>query len=153
MSNILKGILFGMIMVLGTAFLFMAIGQTAAGGVTSLFGEAWLYAAVLVPFVLTFAVLGRYFHIQKEVPNKKLWLISFSSAFFVTLYSGTIGAISGEAIVRGGIETINVEGTLVWGAIYAVVLLPITTPFARLIIGWFYKFITRSIHSNGALIK
>ncbi|MFS0861864.1 hypothetical protein [Fredinandcohnia sp. 179-A 10B2 NHS] len=153
MSNIFKGILFGMIIALGTAFLFMAIGQTAAGGVTSFFGEAWLYVAAVVPFVLTFAVLGRYFHIQKEVPNKKLWLISFGCAFFVTLYSGTIGAISGEAIVRDGMDTINVEGTLVWGGIYAVLLLPITTPFARLIIGLFYKYITRDRHTNGALIK
>jgi hypothetical protein len=62
----------------------------------------------------------------------------------VTLYSGTIGAIFGELIVRGGMETINVDGTLVWGTIYAFLLIPITTPFARLIIGIIHSLINNT---------
>ncbi|WP_232321194.1 hypothetical protein [Sporosarcina ureae] len=119
----------------------MLIGQAWAGGITSLWGEGWLYLSVVIPFVITFVVLGEYFQNRDGLSNKKLWLTSLISAFFVTLYSGTIGAIFGETIVRGGMETINIGGTLIWGTIYAFVLLPLTTPFARLIIGVFYKLI------------
>ncbi|WP_016838164.1 hypothetical protein [Ureibacillus thermosphaericus] len=139
----IKGLIFGAVFSFVTALLFMLIGQAWAGGITSFWGESWLYFSVIIPFAITFAVLGGYFHNRKELSNKKLWLISLISAFLVTLYSGTIGAIFGETIVRGGMETINIDGTLVWGTIYAFVLLPLTTPFARLLIGIFYKFIRR----------
>lgn len=141
------GVVFGILFSLFTTLLFMIIGQMLAGGVTSFWGESWLYFAVIVPFTITFAVLGGYFPNKEEITNKKIWFISLVSAFFVTLYSGTIGAIFGETIVRGGMETINVEGTLIWGTIYAFVLLPLTIPFAKLIIGVFYKLITRFTHS------
>lgn len=106
-------------------------------------GEKWLYFSVIVPFAIAFIILGNYFHNRKELSNKKLWEISFGCAFLVTLYSGTVGAIIGENTVRGGLETININGTLVWGLIYAVVLLPLTTPFAHLLIVGFTKLLDR----------
>ena len=115
-----------------------------AGGISLFRGESWLYFSVIIPFAITFAVLGGYFHNRNEISNKKLWLLSLLSAFLVTLYSGTIGAIFGETIVRGGMKTINVEGTLIWGTIYAFILLPLTTPFARFLIGIFHEIIRRS---------
>lgn len=60
------------------------------------------------------------------------WL--YISAFFVTLYSGTIGAILGECVVRGGLEAIVIDDTLKWGVIYAFILLPFTVPAAWLLI-------------------
>ena len=148
MTKKMIGVVFGILFSLFTTLLFIIIGQMAAGGVISFWGESWLYFAVIVPFTITFAVLGGYFPNKEEITNKKLWLISLVSAFFVTLYSGTIGAIFGETIVRGGMETINVEGTLIWGTIYAFALLPLSIPFAKLIIGVFYEFITRFTHST-----
>ncbi|PAE23440.1 hypothetical protein [Bacillus sp. 7894-2] len=139
----IKGLIFGAVFSFVTALLFMLIGQVWAGGVTSFWGESWLYFSVIIPFAITFAVLGGYFHNRRELSNKKLWLISLICAFLVTLYSGTIGAIFGETIDRGGMETLNIDGTLVWGTIYAFILLPLTTPFARLLIGIFYKYIRR----------
>lgn len=139
----LKGLIFGALFSFITALLFMLIGQTLAGGITLFWGESWLYFSIIIPFAITFAVLGGYFHNRNEVSNKKLWLISLLSAFLVTLYSGTIGAIFGETIVRGGMKTINVEGTLIWGTIYAFILLPLTTPFARFLIGILHKIIRR----------
>lgn len=145
MKNIswLKGLIFGVLFSFVTALLFMLIGQTLAGGITLFRGERWLYFSVIIPFAITFSVLGGYFHNKNEISNKKLWLLSLLSAFLVALYSGTIGAIFGETIVRGGMKTINVEGTLIWGTIYAFILLPITTPFARLLIGILHKIIRR----------
>lgn len=141
MRKIITGIVFGIIISFITAVFFMLMGQMSAGGITSFWGESWLYFSVIIPFAITFGVLGGYFRNKDNLSNKRLWLISLISAFFITLFSGTIGAIFGETIVRGGMETINVEGTLVWGTIYAFVLLPITIPFARLIIGVFYKLV------------
>lgn len=139
----MKGIIFGALLSFITALLFMLIGQTLAGGITLFRGESWLYFSVIIPFAITFAVLGGYFHNRNEISNKKLWQLSLLSAFLVTLYSGTIGAIFGETIVRGGMRTINIEGTLIWGTIYAFILLPLTTPFARFLIGIFHKIIRR----------
>lgn len=145
MKNIswLKGLIFGVLFSFVTALLFMLIGQTLAGGITLFRGERWLYFSVIIPFAITFSVLGGYFHNKNEISNKKLWLLSLLSAFLVALYSGTIGALFGETIVRGGMKTINVEGTLIWGTIYAFILLPITTPFARFLIGILHKIIRR----------
>ncbi len=139
----LKGLIFGTLFSFITALLFMLIGQTLAGGISLFRGESWLYYSVIIPFAITFAVLGGYFHNRNKISNKKLWLLSLLSAFLVTLYSGTIGAIFAETIIRGGMKTINVEGTLIWGTIYAFILLPITTPFTRFLIGIFYKIVRR----------
>lgn len=141
--KIISGAIFGVVISFFMAFIFLLFGQAWAGGITSFWGESWLYFSVIIPFAITFALLGWYFH-KNEVSNKKFWLLSLITAFLVTLFSGTISAIFGETIVRGGMETINVEGTLVWGTIYAFVLLPLTTPVARLFIGIFYKFVKRS---------
>lgn len=135
----IKGSVFGILCSIVAALLFSILAQTWAGGMTLFWGESWLYYSVIIPFTITFAILGFYFPTIKELSNKKLWLISLICAFLVTLYSGTIGAIFGETIARGGMETINIEDTLVWGTIYAFILLPLTTPFARLLVGIFYK--------------
>lgn len=143
MNRTIGSLIYGVAISLLTALFFMLIAQAWAGGVTSFRGESWLYFAVVIPFAITFIVLGNYFFKRNEVSKKRLWMISFISAFLVTLFSGTIGAIIGEMIVRGGLDTINVKGTLVWGTIYAFLLLPITTLFARFIIGMFYELIKR----------
>ena len=100
----------------------MLIAQGLTSSVKFLYGEGWLYFATFVPFVITFSVLGFYFTKRGNVSNKKLWLLSLLSALFITLYSGTIGALFGEFIVRGGsLRTyteggytgVNVEGVLV----------------------------------------
>lgn len=154
MRNILTGMVFGIVFSLLTAFIFIFIGQIVAGGVTSIWGESWLYFAVIVPFTITFTVLGGYFQSKRELSNKKFWLISLISAFFVTLYSGTIGAVTGEYVVRVLIRggeyhwQILIEDILLWGTIYAFVLLPLTTPFARLLIGGFYELIKGKVFSS-----
>ena len=121
----------------------MLFAQGFAGGITSLNGESWLYFATVIPFLLTFMILGAYFSKREKVSNKNLWLLSIISALFITLYSGTIGAIFGETIVRGGMETINIEDTLIWGTIYAFILLPFTTPLARLFIQLFIELLKK----------
>lgn len=154
--KIIKGIMSGIIFGFGLSFcislMFMLIAQVLAGGITSLFGEIWLYYATIIPFILTFAILGFYFTKRENVSNKKLWLLSLISALFITLYSGTIGAIFGEYVVRGGsLRTytaggytgVNVEGILIWGTIYAFIMLQLTTPLARLIIQAFFELLKK----------
>lgn len=151
-KGVFIGFIFGFIFSLFTSLVFMFFAQASAGGVTSLTGESWLYYATVVPFIVTFMILGAYFTKRKTVSNKKLWLISLLSAFFVTLYSGTIGALFGEWVVRGGsfitpIEggytSVNFDGTLFWGLVYAFVLLPLTTPVARLLIQGFLELLKK----------
>ena len=134
------------------SFVFFLVTQGLSGGFTSLLGERWLYFATPIPFILTFAILGFYFTQQEKVSNKKFWLISLLSALFITLFSGTIGALFGEYVVRGGsLRTyveggytgVNVEGVLIWGTIYAFIFLPLTIPLARLVIQVFYEVIKK----------
>ena len=146
------GFIFGFILSLLISLVFMLFAQGMAGGVLSLTGEMWLYYATIVPFIVTFMILGAYFAKRETVSNKKLWLISLLSAFFVTLYSGTIGALFGEWVVRGGsfitpteggYTSVNFEGTWFWGFVYAFVLLPLTTPVARLLIQGFLELLKK----------
>ena len=119
MLNVLKsgviGLIFGFAVSFIFGFFFSLMAQSASGGVTSLVGESWLYYATLVPFSITFLILGVHFTNHSVNENKKLWIISLIAAFLITLYTGTIGAIFGEYIVREGMETINVDETLKWG--------------------------------------
>ncbi|MBS2773186.1 MULTISPECIES: hypothetical protein [Anoxybacillaceae] len=147
-KGIVIGVIYGFVLSFCSALLFMLIAQSLAGGITVFWGENWLYFATIVPFIITFSILGYYLSKQEKVTNKKLWLLSLLSAFFITLYSGTIGAIFGEYIVRGSIETINIDGTLKWGTIYAFVLLPLTASFGHLIIHFFYMLLNRLNISN-----
>jgi len=135
----IKGLLFGALVSFMATWIFQLLSQQFAGGITSFLGERWLYLSVIVPCTIIFAVLGGYSHNRMKLTNKKCWLISLICALFVTWYSGTVGAIFGETIVRGNMDTLNIEGTLIWGTIYAFVLLPLTTPFARVVIEIFYK--------------
>mgnify|MGYP003441785796 CR=1 FL=1 len=137
------GAIFGVTFSLSISLIFMLFAQGFAGGSTSLTGESWLYFATVIPFLLTFMILGVYFSKREKVSNKKLWLLSIISALFITLYSATIGAIFGETIVRGGMETINIEDTLIWGTIYAFISLPFTTPLARLFIQLFIELLKK----------
>ncbi|MGX9135024.1 hypothetical protein ACWV26_11725 [Rummeliibacillus sp. JY-2-4R] len=155
--KIIKGIMIGIIYGFGLSFcislMFMLVAQGLAGGITSFSGESWLYHATIIPFILTFAILGSYFTNRGNLSNKELWLLSLLSALFITLYSGTIGALSGEYVVRGGrLRTplegggytgVNVEGVLIWGTIYAFIMLPLTVPLARLIIQAFYELLKK----------
>ena len=154
--KIIKGIMSGIIFGFGLSFcislMFMLIAQVLAGGITSLFGEIWLYYATIIPFILSFAILGFYFTKRENVSNKKLWLLSLISALFITLYSGTIGALFGEYVVRGGsLRTytaggytgVNVEGILILGTIYAFIMLQLTTALARLIIQAFFELLKK----------
>ncbi len=67
----IKGLIFGALFSFITALLFMLIGQVWAGGITSFWGEEWLYFSVIIPFAITFAVLGGYFHNRNVLSNKK----------------------------------------------------------------------------------
>ncbi len=126
-----------------TVLLFSFISQALAGGIISVLGEQWLYMSVIPPFIVAFAWLGLTFRRNKELFAKKIWFISLACALLIALYSGTAGALLGEAISRGGFETLNVAGTLGWGTAYAVILLPVTVPYARLLIGLFIKFLKK----------
>lgn len=73
MKNVyrIKGLILGIILSFITALLFMLLGQIWAGGITSFWGESWLYFSVIIPFTITYAVLGGYFHNRNELPNIK----------------------------------------------------------------------------------
>ncbi|OMF55193.1 hypothetical protein BK139_17755 [Paenibacillus sp. FSL R5-0490] len=151
-KGIIFGLIFGFVISLCFSFLFMGAAQGLAGGFTSLAGERWVYYATFPPFTITFSILGFYFARQDNVSNKKLWFLSIISALFNSLYTGTIGALFGEYALRGGsLRTytaseaagINVEGVLIWGTLYAFILLPLTVPLARLLIGAFLELLKK----------
>ncbi|MFD2444160.1 hypothetical protein ACFSO7_09235 [Bacillus sp. CGMCC 1.16607] len=70
----IKGLIFGAVFSFVTALLFMLIGPTWAGGITSFWGESWLYFSVIIPFAITFAILGEYFRNRKDYQTKNYGL-------------------------------------------------------------------------------
>ena len=60
-KGILIGIIFGIVLSLSLSLMFMLFAQGLAGGITSFFGESWLYLATIVPFIFTFSILAIYF--------------------------------------------------------------------------------------------
>jgi magnesium-transporting ATPase (P-type) len=117
-KGIFIGIIFGLILSLFSTFLFCSIAQTLAGGTSTFWGG--LYLATIVPFIITFSILGYCLSKQPKVKNRKMWIISLLSALSISIYTGTIGALFGEYIERGGLRTyfdggynsVNVEGLL-----------------------------------------
>ena len=97
MSGLIFGALFSFIT--SWSFVILANRFVIRGIPETLLGEPWLYYATIVPFILTFSMIGGYFSTRKGLTNRKLWIISAISAFFITLYSGTVGAIFGEHII------------------------------------------------------
>lgn len=136
-----KGFLFGIVLSGIIPMILMIFGQLLAGGLSSLWGESWLYFAFIVPFTANAVILTGYFHSSRDIAPKKMWLISVISAVTVSLYTGTIGTITGEAIVRGGFASVNMEDTLQWGPIYAALLLPISIPLCWLLNGILKSFV------------
>lgn len=142
------GAIYGIVTSMLFSFLFVVMGQIAAGAVTGLVGEYWLYISTLAPFTLGFAILGYIF--SKNITfNKKIgWVYSCIIAFIVTFYVSTIGALIGEHFLindgRGIYERYvfyeefeTDDNTFYWGLIYAIVLLPLTTIIARYLIKLF----------------
>ncbi|MFP3393378.1 hypothetical protein [Brevibacillus sp. SIMBA_040] len=147
----LFGFFHGSILSLIISFVFMIFAQLFAGGLISIWGELWLYFATVVPFSVTFMVLAIIFVIKRKKLNRSFHLVvSTMIGLFVPWYSGTIGAIFGEYIVRGGrLRTpidegfvgVNIEGTLIWGTIYAFIFLPVSIPIAYATILSFRNFL------------
>ncbi|PZE21630.1 hypothetical protein [Paenibacillus xerothermodurans] len=136
-------VLFGAVVSVVSSFLFLLFAQNWAAGISSLWGGGWLYVATFIPFVMAFPMVGHYLANTARVTNRTMWLASFISAFLVTLVSGAVGAIFAEYIIRGSLDTVNMEGTLLWGGIYAAVLLPITGVFARVILHIYATFLVK----------
>ncbi|WP_192892899.1 hypothetical protein [Planococcus salinus] len=145
---VMFGIFYGGIFSALSALLLTGGAKTAAGGGSSFLGESWLFIAILLPFILTFALLGSYFSKIHKISKKKVWIISFVSAFLISLYTGTIGTLIGEYIVRGGMETILVGQTFLAGTVYTFVLLPVTVPLLWLLITGFVQVLHQYHLSN-----
>lgn len=137
----LKGILIGMIISLIIPFLMMNILQGAMGGITNYFGESWLYIALFIPCTCAFGYLGYYLSMKNNLLNKQRWKITIVVVLIVSLFGGTIGTIIGETIVRGGMETIGIQTTVLSGIFYSFVFLPITLPLGKFIVDILYQWV------------
>ncbi|MDM5248549.1 hypothetical protein [Lysinibacillus sp. G4S2] len=134
----LKGMTIGIFCSIIIPYFFSNVGDTLAGGRMSYRGENWLYIAFSIPIILSMAIIGYYLSTQKNISNKKMWWISFFAALIVSLFIGTLGILISEMILRGNLNTFNLEDSMIWGVIYSIVLLPITVPSG--------KFILNSLH-------
>lgn len=142
--SILFGAFYGVVLSFILSFFIMFFGGILAGGLGtgSILGELWLYYATVVPFAIVFMVLAIYFRKVGKFTKMAHWKMSAIVGLFLSWYSGTIGTLFGEYLVRGGLKTggyvyVNVEGTLIWGNIYSFALLPIIIPLTFVLISYF----------------
>lgn len=142
-KGVLKGITIGIFCSIFIPYLFNSVGNTLAGGHINYWGASWVYIAFSIPLMLSMVIMGYYLSTQKNISNKKMWWISFFVALIVSLFSGTLGILISEMIVRGNLNTFNLEGSMIWGVIYSIILLPITVPSGKLILNslhyWIHK--------------
>ncbi|TKI72717.1 hypothetical protein FC756_00010 [Lysinibacillus mangiferihumi] len=142
-KGVLKGIIIAIFCSIFIPYLFNSVGNTFAGGRISYWGESWLYIAFSIPMIVSMAIIGYYLSTQKNIPNKKMWWISFLVALIVSLFTGTLGILISEMILRGNLNTFNLEGSMIWGVIYSLIFLPITVPLGKLILNslhyWIHK--------------
>lgn len=158
LKSITLGIIYGVVTSTLFSFMFVLVGQGAAGGFTLLFGEAWLYIATLPIFTVVFVILGYVFSKDRTFSKKSVWIYSCIIAFIVTFYVSTIGSLIGHHLLNDdgmGIyeryvfyeEYRTGDNPFYWGLIYSVVLLPLTTVVARNLIKLF-EFILTSINGK-----
>ncbi|MGE7950939.1 hypothetical protein [Lysinibacillus xylanilyticus] len=142
-KGVLKGITIGIFCSIFIPYLFNSVGNTLAGGRINYWGASWVYIAFSIPLMLSMVIMGYYLSSQKNIPNKKMWWISFFVALIVSLFSGTLGTLISEMILRGNLNTFNLEGSMIWGVIYSIIFLPITVPTGKLILNslhyWIHK--------------
>ncbi|MGA3674761.1 hypothetical protein [Lysinibacillus agricola] len=142
-KGVLKGITIGIFCSIFIPYLFNRVGNTLAGGYINYWGESWVYIAFSIPMILSMVIMGYYLSTQKNIPNKKMWWISFFVTLIVSLLTGTLGILISEMILRGNLNTFNLDGSMIWGVIYSIVLLPITVPSGKLILNslhyWIHK--------------
>lgn len=55
-----------------------------------------------------------------------------------------MGILISEIILNRNLNTLNVEGSIIWGIIYSIIFLPITVPLGKFIL----SFLHRWIHKN-----
>ncbi|MGE7916206.1 hypothetical protein [Lysinibacillus xylanilyticus] len=142
-KGVLKGITIGIFCSIFIPYLFNSVTDTLAGGRLSYWGASWVYISFSIPLMLSMVIMGYYLSTQKNIPNKKMWWISFFVTLIVSLFSGTLGTLISEMILRGNLNTFNLEGSMIWGVIYSIILLPITVPSGKLILNslhdWIHK--------------
>ena len=147
-KSVLYGSIYGILTATVFSFFFVFFGQAAAGGMTVLIGEVWLYLATLPPFILGFALLGYAFSKNRTFNTKMGWLYSCVIAFTVTFFVSTFGSIIGHHLLNDDGMGIyerylfyaqygSNDNLFYWGFIYAVVLLPLTTVITRYFIKLF----------------
>jgi hypothetical protein len=67
----------------------------------SYWGKSWLYIALSIPMIISMAIMGYYLSSQSNVQNKKMWWISHFVTLIVSLFTGTLGILISEMILRG----------------------------------------------------
>lgn len=142
-KGVLKGITIGIFCSIFIPYLFNNLANTLAGGRLSYWGDSRVYIAFSIPLMLSMAIMGYYLSTQKNIPNKKMWWISFFVTLIVSLFTGTLGILISEVILNGNLNTINLEVSMIWGVIYSLIFLPITVPSGKCILNslhyWIYK--------------
>lgn len=148
-----KGVLKGIFIGIGSSFFipyfFSSASESLAGGRMSYWGQGWLYIAFGIPMILSMAIMGYYLSNRMKIENKKLWRISFFITLIVSLFTGTLGILISEMILRSNLNSLNVEGSIIWGIVYSIIFLPITVPLGKFIINSLHKW----IHQNEVSIN
>ncbi|AYC30138.1 hypothetical protein D3873_09725 [Paenisporosarcina cavernae] len=130
--SFLIGSCIGVIVGFLSVFIFTYVGNVLAGGITSFQPEPFLYIACIFPFSIACGVLAHYLSSSQFLTSAGYWKMSFIFAFVLSIFVSTFGVLIGEYVVRGGVGTLNWSGTILWGLLYAILLLPLSASLVKL---------------------
>lgn len=144
------GSLLGIFVSFFGSIIWSIIANEWAGGATVI--EFWFFYVSFVPFSITFFAISYYIYKRGCTTEKERWIISIISSFVALLLSGTIGAIFVSFLERG-INRVNITGYLIWGVIYSLIFLPISSPIMYLLVNFMYKYFKINLTNLGSQKK
>ncbi|MCZ8522050.1 MULTISPECIES: hypothetical protein [Paenibacillus] len=135
----LWGVAYGLVAsVIFSLFIAVLANGLAGGGGAE--GWFWFFGGLSIPLCITLGIAG-YFHAFQALSRSKFWFLCAFIGFINVLYMGTAGAIMGSSLAFGGLRQVNVSGYWVWGPVYAICCLPLSTAAAAFLLSAFRNFL------------
>lgn len=123
-KNILIGLFYGLFASMICSFMITIAANVLAGGTGNANGWWWFFLTLSIPLSLSMAVSGCFLH-RINFWRIGFWLMCAGIGYLNLLIMGTAGAIV-VSVQSRGYQSVNIEGYLQWGPIYALIFLPVS---------------------------
>ncbi len=155
LRSTLVGLIYGWVTMFFLSFIISFLGDFAAGGMSvggaSFGGWLWFFATSLFPVTVISGISG-YFQAFRNIRLWGYWVLCAFLGFIIPLFMGSVGATL-MLILEYGFERVMTPSTEITAndimhdyfklaPLYALIVLPVTTPFLALWLKGMQAFLT-----------